>query len=72
MAYSTHVFVKYKPQGLSEAGGRVEIASAVGEYIPLPNVGDIVDCKNVGGAVGGQTNAYRVLSRYLTLLRGPL
>jgi hypothetical protein len=41
----------------------VEIAS--GEYIPLPNVGDTVDCKNVGGAVVGQTNKYKILSRYL-------
>jgi hypothetical protein len=36
----------------------VEIAS--GESIPLPNVGDIVGCKNVGGAVVGQTNKYKV------------
>ena len=36
----------------------MEIAS--GESIPLPNVGDIVDCKNVGGAIVGQTNKYKV------------
>ncbi len=64
MLYSTHVFVQYKPEG-PEARGPTEIASAAGEYIPLPNVGDIVDCKHVGGAVVGQTNKYEVVSRYL-------
>jgi hypothetical protein len=64
MAYSMHLFVKYKPEGSSEVRNPVEIAA--GEAIPLPNVGDIVDCKNVGGAVEGRrtsTGYSRAISR---------
>ena len=63
MADNTHIFVKYRPKGSPDTHEPVEIA--VGQSLPLPSVGDTVDCKNVGGAVG-QTNKYKVLSRYLT------
>jgi hypothetical protein len=75
MAYNVRVCVKYQGKGSPPLDMRNmsysdEIASATGEYIPLPNVDDIIDCKHVGGAVGGQTSRYRVRMRCLTYAEG--
>ena len=78
MAYSMQVFVKFQEKDeepLEKVGisNPHKIASADGEYIPLPNVGDVIDCKHVGGHAfppNSPTAKYRVRARYLTYTEG--
>jgi hypothetical protein len=71
MANGIHIYVKYQKKGsppleLENILNPELIAETTGEYIPLPNVGDVLDCKNVGGRIQGKTAKYRVRARYLT------
>jgi hypothetical protein len=63
MAYSTEVFVNRREGDT----GKLVAAAGPGEYIPLPNVDDFINCKDIDRDPDTEhMRLYEVVSRRLT------